>query len=122
MDEYRLKISDSVNIPVPLDLDTDYGFVGTISVYGDSRASKEDGTYVVTYKARFFTGIELIKGEKIYSANDKASWSQKMRRAILSNGLDYDKAMAFYLRPENFARLAKWYEANTDEDTEALGD
>ena len=119
--EYRLKITDSVSIPVPLEMDTDYAFVGTVTVHGDSRASKEDGSFVHTMKARFFSGIELIKGEQVIKAKDKGSNSQKMRRLILSEGNDYDRTMAWLMQPDNWRRIMNDYEADTTEDTEAIG-
>lgn len=88
-----LKITGRVNIPVPLEVDTDYQFTGEISVYGVDQSSKQDGTHNFVFKAQFSDSVSLIKGEQVILGTKGQSLSQKWRRCVESNGLDYDKFM-----------------------------
>jgi hypothetical protein len=103
-----LSITGKVNIPVPLVIDTDYTFMGNISVYGENVGSKQDGSYNVTYKAKFTDEIFLQKGEKAIQAKDKSSNSQKWRRLIQGDGFDYDRWMQWQFR--NYEEMKREYE------------
>lgn len=85
-----LKITGRVNIPVPLEVDTDYQFTGAVSVYGVDQSSKQDGTHNFVYKAQFSDSISLIKGDKIILGTKGQSWSQKWRNLVINDGTDYD--------------------------------
>lgn len=103
--DHFLKISGKVNIPVPLDVDTDYQFTGLISTYGADSTSKQDGTHTITHKAEFVGEISLIKGEQVILGKDKQSNSQRLRKAVFARGHDYAKFM-FWL----FRRLDELFE------------
>jgi len=105
-----LKITGKVNIPVPLDIDTDYGFAGNISVYGMTQGSKQDGSFNYTFSAKFVDEIHLIKGEQIIKAVDKEHKSQTLRKAIFALGFSYEEFMNHIMR--NLDELALSYEAN----------
>lgn len=100
MNSYFLKITGPVNIPVPLDLDTDYGFGGAIAVYGRDARSNGDGTETITYKANFTEGIQLVKGDKVLQAKNKLSQSQTLRRRCAARGVDYEAYMTWLMQPE----------------------
>lgn len=110
MDNHFLRITGSVNIPVPLDIDTDYGFAGNISIYGSDARSNNDGTQSVTYKAQFTDEIQLIKGEQSIQAKHKLSQSQMLRRKCLIHGIDYEKFMNWMLHPEQLQELFTQFE------------
>jgi len=109
-DNHFLKITGSVNIPVPLDMDTDYGFGGAIAIYGSDMRTNGDGTQSITYKGQFTEGVQLIKGEKIVQAKTKLSQSQMFRRECVKRGYDYDEVMTFQRQPENLDRLFELFE------------
>lgn len=102
---YFLRITGSVNIPVLLDIDTDYGFAGNVSVYGQDVRSNQDGTQSVTFKAQFTDEIQLIKGEQTVLAKSKYSQSQMFRKECLGEGGDYDKVMKLIRRPDKLREL-----------------
>ena len=105
MDNYFLRITGSVNIPVPLDIDTDYGFAGNISVYGTHAKSNQDGTQSVTFQAQFTDEIQLIKGEQSIPAKNKSSQSQQLNKQCRDTGTDYEKFMTYIRHPEIFQEL-----------------
>jgi hypothetical protein len=88
-----LKVTGSVNIPVPLDIDTEYQFTGVVSVYGEDNRSKQDGSYSHTFKAQFVGEISLIKGDQVILGEKKSSWSQKWRRLVEGKGYEYNEFM-----------------------------
>lgn len=108
-DLHFLKIIDSVNIPVPLEIDTDYQVIAEVSIIKEDKGSKQDGTYKYTYKAKFCGEVQLIKGEKVILGKKKSSWSQKWRRLIEGYGMEYDKFMAWLFT--KFDELREEYEA-----------
>jgi len=110
MDNHFLRITGSVNIPVPLDIDTDYGFAGNISVYGSDARSNNDGTQSVTYKAQFTDEIQLIKGEQSIPAKNKSSQSQMLRKQCLACGIDYEAFITWLRQPENLAEMFRRFE------------
>lgn len=89
------KITDSVNIPVPLELDTDYEFAGRVCVHSEHTGSKNDGTYKTTYAASFTEGVQLQKGDKVVLAKDKQSNSTRLRKAVYARGHEYEQFMKF---------------------------
>jgi len=91
--DFFLKITGKVNIPVPLEVDNEYQFTGVISTYGSDSTSKQDGTHTVTYKAQFSESITLIKGEQVILGKDKQSNSQQLRKAVYARGHEYDEFM-----------------------------
>lgn len=94
-DLHFLTITDKTNIPVPLEIDTEYQVVGEVCTYKEDKGSNQDGTYSYTHKARFIGEIQLIKGERVIKGQKKSSWSQKLRRFIEGNGISYDGFMAW---------------------------
>jgi hypothetical protein len=52
-DNYFLRISGSVNIPIPLEKGYDYAFMGNIGVYGSNERDNFNGTQSITFQARF---------------------------------------------------------------------
>jgi len=107
---FWIKITGKANIPVPLEIDTDYGFAGNISVYGITTGSKQDGTYNQTFSAKFTDEIQLIKGDQVIKAKDKTSKSQTLRKAIFAKGYEYEPFMNHIMR--NLDELALSYEVN----------
>lgn len=105
-----LRITGSVNIPVPLDLDTDYAFAGNISIYGSDNRSNQDGTQSVTFKAQFTDEIQLIKGEQTVLAKSKLSQSAMLNKAVREAGADYEKFMTFLRHPELLRELLDRFE------------
>jgi len=110
MDNLFLKITGSVNIPVPLDMDTDYGFGGAIAIYGSDMRTNGDGTQSITYKGQFTEGIQLIKGDKIVQAKTKLSQSQMFRRECMKRGIEYDDIMTWLRHPERINKLFDSFE------------
>lgn len=110
MDNHFLKITGSVNIPVPLEMDTDYGFGGAIAIYGSDMRTNGDGTQSITYKAQFTEGIQLIKGAKVVQAKSKLSQSQMFRRECMKRGVDYDEVMTWLRNPERINKLFDSFE------------
>lgn len=110
MDNHFLKITGSVNIPVPLEMDTDYGFGGAIAIYGSDMRTNGDGTQSITYKAQFTEGIQLIKGAKVVQAKSKLSQSQMFRRECMKRGIDYDEVMTWLRNPERINKLFDSFE------------
>lgn len=109
-DNYFLRITGSVNIPVPLEKGHDYSFTGNISVYGANERDNHDGTESITFQAQFTDEIALIKGEQTVLAKSKLSQSQKMRKQCIQEGIDYDRFTAFLLHPEKFQELVRQFE------------
>lgn len=107
---YFLRITGSVNIPVLLDIDTDYGFAGNVSVYGQDVRSNQDGTQSVTFKAQFTDEVQLIKGEQTVLAKSKLSQSQMLNKAVRDAGADYEKFMTFLRHPELLRELLDRFE------------
>lgn len=107
---YFLRITGGVNIPVPLDLDTDYGLAGNISIYGSDSRSNQDGTQSITFKAQFTDGVSLIKGEQTILAKSKLSQSQMLRKKCLARGIEYDRFMPFLMHPELLEELFTRFE------------
>lgn len=107
--DHFLKITGKVNIPVPLEVDCEYAFVGEISTYGCDTTSKQDGTHNHTHKAQFSSDVQLIKGEQVILGKKKGSNSQHMRIAINSFGEDYDDVMRFNLRPDELEDMIERY-------------
>lgn len=110
MDTYFLRITGSVNIPVPLDIDTDYTFTGNVSVYGADSRSNQDGTQSVTFKAQFTDEVSLIKGQETVLAKSKLSQSQMLRKACLARGVDYDAFLTWLRHPEHLEDLFTQFE------------
>tara|TARA_R110000868_G_scaffold409381_2_gene694759 strand:- start:1033 stop:1380 length:348 start_codon:yes stop_codon:yes gene_type:complete len=109
--DHFLKITGKVNIPVPLEVDCEYAFVGEISTYGCDTTSKQDGTHNHTHKAQFSSDVQLIKGEQVILGKRKSSNSAKWRRLIEGNGLDYDKWMQWQF--SKFDEMREEYEARS---------
>lgn len=110
MNNHFLRITGSVNIPVPLDIDTDYAFVGNVAVYGSDNRSNQDGTQSVTFKAQFTDEISLIKGEQTVLAKSKLSQSQMLNKQCRDSGVDYERLMTFIRHPEKFQELVRQME------------
>lgn len=110
MDNHFLRITGSVNIPTNLEIDTDYQFLGEISVYGADSRSNQDGTQSITYKAQFTEGIKLIKGDETVLAKSKLSQSQMLRKDCLRHGVDYDGFMTWLRHPEHLEELFRQFE------------
>ena len=107
--DHYLTITDRVNIPVPLEIDTDYQVVAEISTWKDGRESKQDGTFNYIYKAKFVGAVQLIKGEKVIKGQKKTSASQKWRRLVEGNGYTYDSWMQWQF--SKFDEMKEEYEA-----------
>lgn len=105
MDNYFLKITGSVNIPVALEMDTDYGFAGAIAIYGSDMRTNGDGTQSVTYKGQFTEGVQLVKAGKVIQAKSKLSQSQLMRRDCMKVGVEYEDFMTWLRNPERMSKL-----------------
>jgi hypothetical protein len=105
-----LRITGSVNIPVPLDIDTDYAFVGNISVYKEEKGSNQDGTFNVVYKAMFTDSLSLIKGEQSIPAKNKTTQSQMLRSDCRKRGIEYDEFIPFLRHPELLEELFTRFE------------
>lgn len=114
-DLHFLTITDKTNIPVPLEIDTEYQVVGEISTWNEGKSSNQDGTYSHTHKARFIGEIQLIKGEKVIRGQKKSSASQKWRRLVEGYGFQYDAWMQWQF--SKFDEMKEEYEANTHEAT-----
>jgi len=114
-DDHFLTITDRVNIPVPLDLDTDYQVVAEISTYKEEKGSKQDGTYNFIHKAKFTGGVQLLKGEKVIKGEKKSSASQKWRRLVEGYGYSYDSWMQWQFT--KFDEMREEYEVNSNETT-----
>jgi hypothetical protein len=110
IDTYFLRITGSVNIPVPLDIDTDYAFVGNISVYKDEKGSNQNGTYNHIFKAQFTDGLQLIKGDQTVLAKSKLSQSQMLRKDCREEDVDYDRFMTFLRHPDLLRELFDRFE------------
>lgn len=108
---YFLRITGSVNIPVPLEIDTDYAFVGNISIYGSDSRSNQDGTQSVTFKAQFTDEVQLIKGEQSIQATRKSSQSQALNRECRNIGADYERLMTYIRHPEVLQELIRRMES-----------
>ena len=108
-DDHYLTITDRVNIPVPLEIDTEYQVVAEVCTYKEDKGSKQDGTYNFIHKAKFIGEIQLIKGEKVIKGQKKSSASQKWRRLVEGYGLNYDKFMQWQF--SKFDELKEEYEA-----------
>lgn len=96
-DLFWLSISGKVNIPTPLEIDTEYDFLGKISIYSEAKNSKQDGSYNRNFKASFLNDVQLLKGEQVIAAKDKEHKSQKLRKAIYAIGHDYNEGMDYIL-------------------------
>ena len=110
MDNHFLRITGSVNIPSPLDVDSDYSFAGNISVYGADSRSNQDGTQSVTFKAQFTDEVTVTKNGQTVLAKNKLSQSQMLRKACLGSGIDYDKFMTWLRSPEKLDELFRGFE------------
>lgn len=105
-DLHFLSITDKTNIPVPLDIDTEYQLVGEISTWNEGKSSNQDGTYSHTHKARFIGEIQLIKGEQVILGKKKnGSKAQDMRKKVFGRGHEYDQWMDVALRPDVFDEI-----------------
>lgn len=111
-DLHFLAITDKTNIPVPLEIDTEYQLVGEISTWNEGKSSNQDGTYSHTHKARFIGEIQLIKGDQVILGKKKSSWSQKWRRLVEGKGYDYEKWMAWQF--SKFDELEEEYASHSD--------
>jgi len=109
-DDHFLTITDRVNIPVPLDIDTDYQVIAEICTYKEDKGSKQDGTYNFIHKAKFTGEVQLIKGEGVIKGQKKSSASQKWRRLVEGNGYTYDAWMQWQFG--RFDELREEYEAH----------
>lgn len=106
-DLHFLAITDKTNIPVPLEIDTEYQLVGEISTWNEGKSSNQDGTYSHTYKARFIGEIQLIKGDAVILGKKKVgSHSQRFRTKVINDGFEYDRYMDIALRPDVFEEIS----------------
>lgn len=108
--DHWLQITGRVNIPVPLEVDTEYQFTGVIGTYGINQGSKQDGSFNYIYKAQFVEDVHLVKGEQVIKAEDKERKSQTLRKAIYAKGFEYDSFMNYILR--NLDEIALGFEVN----------
>lgn len=114
-DLHFLRITDKVNIPVPLEPDTDYQVVGEICTWGADSSSNQDGTHSYTHKARFTGEVQLIKGEQVILGKKKSSNSQQWKRRVEGDGFNYDSWMAWQF--SKYDELKEEYEARSAEDS-----
>lgn len=115
-DLHFLKITDSVNIPVPLEIDTDYQVAAEISIIKEDKGSKQDGTYSYTYKAHFIGEAQLIKGETVIHGKKRGSLSQQLHHKVVGRGMQYDRFMNMLFRPEIFDMLEAEYDSHESRD------
>lgn len=110
-DLYWLAISGRVNIPQPLELDTEYQITGVLSVYGVNRGSKQDGSFNNVFKSAFLHDVLLLKGDQVIPGKDKEHHSQKLRKAIFARGHEYTPVMTWILN-HKLDELFEEYEQN----------
>lgn len=109
--DHWLRVTGKVNLPVGLEIDTEYQLVGEITTYGTESGSKQDGSYSITSKAQFSGEVQLIKGEQVIRGQKKSSNSAKWRRLIEGNGINYDSWMQWQF--SKFDEMREEYEARS---------
>jgi len=82
INEYKLRIQGSLNLPLKLEIDKSYDFTCTgLDIIGSSDTSNQDGSVNRTFKGKIseMSEINLLSGKDVIRATQKKSASQRLR-------------------------------------------
>ena len=77
---YFLRLIGKVNIPEPLNVDTNYSIACNCSITQERRDSNQDGSYNITFKAEPLTAEILKSNGEIIKAKDPRRVSEMFRK------------------------------------------
>ena len=91
--EYQIKITGGISIPESLDTQKAVMLGVESHIYEAAKRDKEDGDFIIIYKARAVGFPIVSQGEKKYLAKVKSSKSKAFRWKLTEYSEDYDQFM-----------------------------
>lgn len=91
--EYQIKILGSISIPESLDTQKAVMLGVESHIFEAAKRDKEDGDFIITYKARAVGFPIVSQGEKKYATQVKSSKSKAFRWKVMEYSEDYDQFM-----------------------------